>query len=229
MITLFHGADIETSRNKLSTWKMDHKGVDVRTFDGRTLDAATLTQALESSSLFGAGHAVVIENLITKAGKKTKLLNQICSLLSDASSHIDIALWEEKEVTAAITKQLGPHVAPILSKAPAALFLFLDALRPDNATQTLLLLHQFTAQQVPEITFSLFVRRVRLLMQIRDQVTPIAMQSWQISRLTKQAEFFTMKQLRMIEQKLLDIEYSIKTGASPFSLTQHIEQLLVSL
>ncbi|MEK7119451.1 MAG: hypothetical protein AAB457_00405 [Patescibacteria group bacterium] len=229
MISLFHGDDIETSRLKLNEWKAKHAGMEIRTFDSRTIDAAMLTGALESSSLFGAGHAVIIENLTSKLGKKTKLASQLCSLVALASSDTEIVLWEEKEVTAAAMKQLGTHVIPVLCKTPPIIFQFLDALRPGNAKQTLILFRQLNKQQQPEITFSLLVRRVRLLLQIVGRATPIGMQAWQISRLTKQAGFFTMEQLRMIEQKLLEIEYSIKTGASPFSLSEHIEQFLISL
>lgn len=229
MITLFHGDDIEASRLKLNEWKAKHAATEIRTFDGRTLDAATVTQALESSSLFDAGHAVIIEHLINKLGKKTKLTSQLCSLLALASSDTEIVLWEEKEVTAAAMKQLGTHVTPVLCKTPPIIFQFLDALRPGNAKQALTLFGELGNNQVPEITFTLLVRRVRQLMQICDNVTPTGIPTWQISRLTKQAGFFTMEQLRMIEQKLLEIEYSIKTGASAFTLSQHIEQLLISL
>lgn len=229
MITLFHGDDLEASRTKFNEWKSKHADTEIRIFDGRTLDADILTRALESSSLFGAGHVVVIDNLISKQGKKTKVLSQLCSLLAAAASTIDIALWEEKEITASTVQLLGKTVTVVLCKTPVIIFRFLDALRPGNAKQALLLLNELGKEQVPEVTLSLVVRRVRLLIQVNDHVTPLDMQSWQISRLTKQAEFFTMKQLRMIEQKLLDIEYSIKTGTSPFHLTDQIAQLLISL
>ena len=61
MITLIHGDDIELSRTEFNRLKALAKGREIRVLDGRTVDESNLTQALESSSMFGTETAIFIE------------------------------------------------------------------------------------------------------------------------------------------------------------------------
>jgi len=225
MITLIHGDNIEASRAELMRLTGAAKGKDVRELHG-TIEPSQLTQALESSSLFGEDTLVVIENLFGKLGRKIKLIESLAAIIK--ASHNDVVLWEDKELGTTAIKSLG-NATVTLFKTPAIIFQLLDGLRPNDAKRLLTLYNDVQSMQVAEITYTLFVRRVRQLIQLSDSVPPEGLAPWQAARLTAQARFFTMDKLIDMHTRLLDMDIAIKTGTSPFTLAQHIELFLISL
>ena len=229
MITLIHGDHIEFSRQELTSLKQNVNGKEIRMLDGRTLDPAALTQALESSSLFGVDTLVIIENLTRYNAKKTKLLDQLAGIINSNAKSCDIILWEDKELSATQVNRFGKDVQTRLFKTPIVLFQFLDSLKPDSASSTLALFEKAVEKDAPELLFTMIVRRFRQLLIVKDGGTPEGITPWQSVRLTSQAKLFTMDKLVSMYEKLLTIEYSIKSGSSPFTMKEHIEQWLIEL
>ncbi len=229
MITLLHGDNIESSRNELNTLKGNAKGKEIRQIDGRTIDETSLTQALESRSLFGGDTLVIIENLFNKLGRQQKRITQLASILVQSALTTDIIVWESKEVGATVLKSFDSKANIQLFKIPVVIFQFLDAIRPQNSASLLTYFAQASNRDAPELVFSMIVRRMRQLIMLKDNVTPEGLAGWQASRLTSQTKSFTMEKLHAMYNKLLTIEYSIKSGSSPFTLSQHIELWLTDL
>jgi DNA polymerase III delta subunit len=219
MTTLLHGNYSEASRKEFIRLKNEAKTKDIRLLDGRTLDPASLTQAVESHSLFGGDTIIFIENLFGKLGRKLKLIESLARIINE--SRTDIVLWEDKEVGVTVLKNL-PHAKVTLFKIPSVIFQLLDGIAPGATIRVL-------PPEAPEIIFSMIVRRIRQLIQLRDGVIPEGLQGWQASRLTRQAKLFTMDRLLTMYKTLLDMEYSIKNGSSPFTINQCVEQFLIDL
>lgn len=219
MIILLHGNYSESSRKEFIRLKEEAKAKDIRVLDGRTLDTAALTQAIESNSMFGGDTIVFIENLFGKLGRKQKLIESLAAIINNSSA--DIILWEDKEVGATVLKNL-PKAKVSLFKIPSVIFQLLDGIAP-GATIRLL------PPEAPELIFAMIVRRIRQLIQLRDGIVPEGLQGWQASRLTRQAKLFTIDRLLAMYKKLLDMEYSVKNGSSPFTTAQYIEQFLLDL
>ncbi|MDP1722994.1 MAG: hypothetical protein Q8L37_07375 [Candidatus Gottesmanbacteria bacterium] len=231
MLILLHGDHIVASRAAL-TERIDEakkQGKEIRQLDGNAVDAPSLTQALESSSLFGGIVLVVIEGLLTKLGKKEKQAVQLTDIIKRSGESGDIILWEGKEIGKILTGLLGTKTSIQLFKTPVVIFKFLDGVAPGRAPGLLSLFGEALAVDAPELIFTLLVRRVRQLIQLRDNVTPDGLQGWQAGRLTSQAKSFTMDKLLSMEKNLLDIDVSIKTGTSPFPLAQQLELFIVDL
>lgn len=229
MIILLHGDHTELSRPELTNLKQKAKGKEIRVLDGRTLDAPALTQALESSSLFGEDTLVIIENLTRYNAKKTKLLDQLAGIISTNAKIVDILLWEDKELSATQVNRFGKNIQTRLYKTPMVLFQFLDSLKPDSASSTLSLFEKALDRDAAELLFTMTVRRFRQLLIVKDNGTPEGISPWQLAKLTSQAKLFTMDKLGSMYQKLLTIEFSIKSGASPFTMKEQIEQWLIML
>lgn len=226
MITLLHGDDVESSRRELNRIRDSAQGKEIRRLDGRGLTDTALIQALESGSMFGGDTLVIVENLFGKLGKKQKLAATFAGIINQSPT--DVILWEDKEVGATVTKSLD-NAKIQLFKTPIALFQFLDGIKPGNTKSTLTLFQKTLGTHAPELIYTMIVRRIRQLIQVADGETPEGLQSWQVSRLTSQARSFTMERLVELYRKLLDMEYSIKTGASPFTMQQLLEQYLIDL
>jgi len=219
MITLLHGSFSESSRKEFVRLKSEAKAKDLRLLDGRTLDPTALTQALESHSLFGDDTIIFVENLFGKLGRKTKLIESLAAIINESSA--DIILWEDKEVGVTVLKNL-PKAEVKLFKTPAIIFQFLDQ-------PSLKLYSAVIENEAPELVHAMLARRIRQLIQLADNVVPEGLQGWQASRLTRQAKLFTMDRLLTMYKNLLDMEFSIKNGSSPFTLAQLTEQFLFDL
>lgn len=227
MITLLHGDDDVRSRDELTKRIDTAKNKDVRRLDGKILDEISLVQALESLALFGGDTLIIIENLLATIGKKSKATDKLTAILR--SSDVDIVLWEPKEVGKTAIEALGKKGAVQLFKTPVIIFQFLDGLRPGNTRPSLLLFSECLISNPPEVIFTLLVRRVRQLIMVKDNVSPAGLADWQRTRLTSQAKLFTMEKLLAMYKDLADTEYRIKTGTTPFTFSQHLEQFLIDI
>jgi DNA polymerase III delta subunit len=226
MITLLHGTYTESSRKEYIRLKSEAKAKTVRVLDGRTLDAAALTQAIESNSMFGGDTAVFIENLFGKLGRKQKLIESLATIITNSSA--DIVLWEDKEVGVTVLKNL-PTAKISLFKVPSIIFQLLDGIAPEGGPRLLPLYTALHETEAPELIFTMIVRRVRQLIQLHDGIVPQGLQGWQLTRLTRQAKLFTLDTLLAMYKTLLDMEYSVKNGSSPFTISQHTEQFLLNV
>lgn len=223
MITLLHGDHIEASRNELNTIKKEAGEKEIRQLDGQSIESATLIQSLDSSSLFGGEILVVIERLFSKLGRQQKKIEELAGML--AKTQADIVLWEDKEVGATVIKNLGTATVRLF-KLPVLIFQFLDTVKPNNVKQLLTLFEQLDS---PELVFAMLVKRVRQLISIADGGTPAGLQGWQVARLTTQAKSFTMSELVALYTRLGHAEYAIKSGTSPFTMRQLLEQIVVAI
>jgi DNA polymerase III delta subunit len=229
MITLLHGDNIEASRLELTAIVTKTTDKEIRTLDGKHLDETALIQAMESNSLFGSKILVIIENLFTPLGRKTKRIKEIIQVLDNTTQTTDCICWEPKELS---KETQSFFISKIVSKAfsiPKTIFIFLDAIKANNAKALLLLADDLLTTSAPELVWSMMVSRVRQLIQIQSGVTPTKLQSWQVSRLTNQSRSFTMDKLLKSYANMLDMEYKLKTGLSPFTMSEMIKQWIIEL
>jgi hypothetical protein len=214
MIILLHGDETIASRSEFIRLKNEATNKEI--LEARTIDETSLTQSLESGSLFGGVKTVFIDNLFSTLGRKIKLIEKLAGIIRSSSSNV--VLWERKEVGATVIKSLGKADVRVY-KIPPIIFQFLD--KPGIA-----LYQQLVAVEAPELVHSMFTRRLRQLIQLGGGVTPEGLQGWQASKLTQQSKLFTMDKLLAMYKKLLDMEFSIKNGSTPFSLKELTEQFL---
>jgi len=231
MITLLHGDDIVASRQELTQRIQEAKndGKELRWLDGRTLTNLSLAQAIESPSLFGGELLVVIDGLFRTFGKKEKRISTFTDILKRSAQTTETILWEEKEIIKSLIALLGSQSSIKLFKTPVIIWELLDSIRPGNRRVLIPRLQQALAHHAAELIFTLLVRRVRQLIIVRDGKKPEGLQEWQVMRLTRQAKSFTMGKLLTMEKRLLEIDISIKTGASPFPLPQLMELFIVDM
>ena len=226
MITVLHGDDIEHSRLELQRLIAAKKSTDIRHI-GRGTDATNLIQAFDSHSLFGAKTLVVIENLFGSILKKTKSVDVFVRVLRHAPKDAEIIVWEQKELPGTLLTKLGTGVIAKLFKTPVLIFGFLDAIKPGQTKTCLERYAKLSDLQASEIIFLMLTRRMRQLIMIFSGTSPVGLQQWQIERLTVQARVFRLDTLQAMYKNLLNIDYSIKSGQSAFSLGEHIEQFLI--
>jgi hypothetical protein len=208
MITILHGDDQLSSRRELENMAAAFEGEIVR-FDG-PVDPTDFCQRL-GQSLFGQT-LVVMENCLS--GKKKFDLE----IKEDAQ----IVFWEGKELGKPVLDQFKKYRPTIKKFAiPQLIWKFCDALKPTNGKYLVPLFRETLKTAEAEFIFAMIIRQFRLMLNPDD------LPSWQAAKIRSQAKIFGPEQLKKIYARLLDLDYELKTGQTPFTLPQKIETLLL--
>lgn len=228
MITLIHGEDIATSRKYFLENK---KSPDMPTFFGSTVTLVDLMQTFDGGDLFATKKVLFLEDFLSqkKTGKEYAAI--ISYIQKNAQTH-DIFMWEGKELTKK-TLNTFPIATIKAYKFPQSLFLFLDNVSPHNSTQLLKLFYETQKQTEIGAIFYLLIRHVRILLALKDSGEPIEevkrIAPWQKTKLSKQAQLFSVKSLSTMLQKLYAIDMAQKTGKLHVSLTQSLDFFLLDI
>lgn len=226
MLYIFHGDGTALSRKLLqeAIGKDQTLGHEIHTLDGDKLAPADLDSTLATASLFSI-ETIVIENLLSRLRSKER--DACLELLAKYSGDKNILLWEKKEISKPNLAKLSKAKIS-LSKAPTALFSFLESLEPGNAQPALKLMHQVLASTEAIIVFTMLARQISYLIMIKSATSP-KFAPWQLAKLRSQASKWSAKQLETFLAQLLKIDLSVKTGATKLSYADHLDILLVSL
>lgn len=231
MITIIHGDDIVHSRIFFIDAKK--KSSHAIRFSGNSLGLTDLAQALEGDSLFDSTNKeIFIEDFFSK--KQTKEFKNIASFLQKHSKSVNINIWEPKTLSKSQLSIFKNSVIKLFA-LPKSLFLFLDAIKPQNGKKLIALFHKTLETTEPELIFFMITRQLRLLLALSsksatNQIDELArLAPWQKSKMQGQAGLFSVSDLKNIFNKICSIEISQKTGSSILSLPQAIDFLLLSI
>ncbi|MCX6724919.1 MAG: hypothetical protein NTV20_02350 [Candidatus Shapirobacteria bacterium] len=226
---ILHGENNLLSRQKLTNeianFKLKTQGEILR-YDGHNLNLMDLRQSLESASLLGDSHLVIIENLFSgRTGKeKQKIIDYLKKTVAQ-----NLIIWERKKIDGRTLTSFKGQV--LRFDLDPVIFRFLDSLSPGKTKISLTLLHQCLVQDSPEIIFFMLARQIRFLILAADlgKKGLDQMESWRAEKLIRQAQYFTLIKLMKIYRQLLKIEVQQKTGQTPFTLSSQLDLLVASL
>lgn len=224
MIYIICGEDIVASRKKL-TELLDDKPNIIR-LDGKKTTIAELDEALSSGSLFSNSKTIVVENLT-----KLKLETRVWELLEkfEKDKNADVILWEETDLS---KKKFSKNVKVFSFSFPKFYYTFLDSFEP-RSKDSLELLQDVLKTLEPEQVLYGIVRRIRQLLIIKSSDYSKfsefkRMQSWQLSRLKKQASLWSEDQLKKVFLDLAELDEKMKTSSLTMPLAHHLDILLIS-
>ncbi len=228
MITLIHGEDTVSSRKILDTEKEKSKENEIQYFEGNNLDLETLLTCDQSQSLFQNNKTIIIENLLT--GSMSSQKEKVLSYLNSNQLVGNVIIWEKNEITKSNIKKLLPKALDILCQPPMMLFRFLDTMF-DNPATSLILFHNVISQREAELVYSMLVRQFRYLIIARDMGAAglSEMQRWQADKFVRQSSHFDKEKLIALYRQLLSIDYNIKSGQTPYSMTELLDIFLLNL
>lgn len=229
MRILFHGDNIEYSRQEFILYKEKFQNQEIRNIDGRNITDTALIQAIQSESLFGTNLVVCIDNLFSFLGKKAKVAEIYAEILKTTSQDTTVMLWESKELGKDILSKLEDDMRVRLFTFPKVVFSFLDGIQPGNTQKVLHNLLETLQTEPIELIWSMVITRIRMLLQIKEHAAPERISSWQLSRLTNQCRSFTMDKLLDMHTKLQQAESSFKHGTTPFSLKELLIQFIMDI
>ncbi len=229
MLTIIHGDDISSSRQKLRELVDENKDDEKIFLDGRKLTLEELVLACESSSMLFNKKLILIENFLGSTKNKNK--ENIISYLNNEGENTSIILWEDKKVDKRTFVSGIKKYKEYAVMLPANLFKFLDSIGVEKENLIVGMFHSLLATLEAEMIFSMIIRQWRNMIIAIDanKLNPAGLASWQLGKLRAQARFFGNNKLISSYRTLLTIDYKIKSGLTPFNMRQLLDIFFLNL
>ncbi len=223
-MTILHGDNTVASRKQLQALIARAKTeTQVVAMQAKDLSLSVLESLLSTQELFSQKKTVVIEGFLSLPKSKGK--SQMAVLLN--ASFYDVILWEGKEIKITDLKMF-PSAKVYVFKVEKKVFQFTESVYPGNAIRAMVLLTECEKNGDVDMCFAMLSRQVRMLIKARDGVfsgiPPFAQ-----GRIKKQASLFAMDTLVSVYDKLTHIDEENKTSASPLSLKNKLDLLLLKI
>lgn len=228
MIIIIHGDDIAASRKALQEEIEKQKGDEIIRLDGKKLSRSELIPAFESRSLFAEKKVIVIENFLANGITKEKQAH--LAYLGKFVSTFSILLWEDRKIDKTAIKKYLTDAKEQAYVFPALLFRFLDSFGASTPSSLVMSFHTLTRTQDAELIFALLLRLVRQLILAKDMGSQAfgKLPGWQAEKYLKQASRWSVDELIVIYRQLLTIDVKIKTGQTPYNLTELLDLFFLS-
>lgn len=226
MFHIFHGEKLVESLREIDLLKEKLKVGEVIDLDGKKLTPTELIQATESESLFQNTRLVIVRNYLArfKRGDTKELKAQIERIPNDAET----VFVESNEISKTILNLFPKNTDIALFNPDRLIFKLVDSIGVKPTKDVYYLFTECLKLEPPEFIFTMLVRQFRLLLQIKAGEIPKGLMSWQVGKLKSQASSFTRDELLKLYRKLLDTDFSSKSGTSVFPLEKTIAQLVLS-
>ncbi|HUD09405.1 MAG TPA: hypothetical protein VMR77_01195 [Patescibacteria group bacterium] len=228
MVLVIHGNDTGSSRNFYFEEK--NKLIDPILLEGEGLTFDVFFQNAENKSLFGSEQMILVENFFTKNKSIATETKKIVEYINN-NQNLAVIFWEPTELSKSSQTLLKNATVKTFS-FPQVLFTFLDNLKPGNCEILIKLFHELKQTMEPELIFFMLVRQFRIMLGIDgvDKIDEIKrMAPWQLGKVQKQAGVFGGSKLKLLYQKLFEMDLSLKTGKIPYSLDRSIDFFLAGL
>lgn len=222
MITVLYGENSADSRNKYVALRQEY--VD-KTYEIIELTPEVLPELdkwlFDTQLLFAPKRAFFGQNLLSK-----KEHREILKKYDTANVEAHFILWEESidDKTAKYafaTAQLVPF------KYPQNIFQLLDSLFPGNKQTSLSLLSSVAASVDENIIYFMLVKRAKELFLLKEGQEVPKLVGWQKTRLSSQAQKWTLEKLCNFYDALYRLDVLNKTSGTPFSLKKALDILFI--
>lgn len=221
-LIILHGDNTVASRSALQHHIANarEKGCEIRHVDAKSLTPAQLGDALGSQELFTSQALIVIEDLfaLPKSGRKDELLQIV------GTTTQQLIVWEKKTLT---TTQLKPFTLAQIQvfKTSSAMFAWLDMLGSQDQSKLFALFEKAIVSDGVELCFSMLIRQIRLLLQIKTGVE-VKLAPFAFLKLSNQVKLFTEERLLSLHDQIVHIDEKQKTSGSHLGLRGEMELMM---
>lgn len=204
MIYIFHGDNQIESRKAFNEILNQDKSAEVLRLDSKNIDLNQINLFLQETSLFNNKKILGVSNFISI---NKSLLNKFIDLINQ-NINIDIALWQDKTLTATQLKTFKNSKVqnfPLDNK----LFFCLNSIKPKNITKVIPLYHQVLNLGLYDL-FLYFLKN-----NFRKQLTSYPK--------------FDQQTTKRFYLQLIELDFKNKTGELTIPKELALERLLTNL
>ena len=224
MLTIICGEDSVTSRNYLIDQQklLKEKDFEIANIDYHQVLELDETGSSESS-LFASKRAYFTQSLNKKVFKKMSERNEKKIKAIIESKVIQVFDWEEETTSRDLKAIKGILVKEF--KPSQNIFKLLDSCYPGNLKTFISTLNTVSESTEDIFIFIMLTRHLRniLIIKMGDKIPK--MMSWQISKLSNQAKFWSLDNLINFYQGMHRIDVNSKTNGTPFTVKKSLDIL----
>ena len=204
MIYIFHGDNQNESRKAFNEFLNQDKSAETLRLDSKTIDLDQINLFLQETSLFNNKKVLGVSNFISV---NKALLNKFNDLINQ-NINIDIALWQDKTLTATQLKTFKNSKVQSFA-LDNKLFSCLNSIKPKNIAKIIPLYHQILDDGLYDL-FLYFLKN-----NFRKQLTSYPKFDPQITK-----RFYL---------QLIELDFKNKTGELTIPKELALERLLTNL
>ena len=205
-VIVITGDDIE--RVNLRVKKLIHSAKEKSYRISKISNSPTrIENELREDDLFLNKKFILVEKLSLLSNKDLEAIHK--NLTIDA---LVLCVVSEYAVPASKIKYLGKDIKIESFTLPKIIWKFLDSLKINNAKNTLELLDEVVRVEPIELVFHLISQRFIQLYLAKTKPSELKLQSWQVVRLQSQAEDFSGNEIKVLIDKLSELDVESKTG-----------------
>lgn len=156
-----------------------------------------------SQSLFGAEKLIIIRNIKLITQKNLNVLEKIDG---------NLVIYSETKVSTSITKILPKDTKTENFDLPKIIWSFLDNI-------TIKGLHEVIKTEPLEFVFAMIAKRIKEIYWARIAPDSLPLQQWQLQKLKKQFNHVSDEKLKIIIEKLAQMDADSKTGQGDLLLS----------
>ncbi|NMB83728.1 hypothetical protein GYA28_00370 [Candidatus Roizmanbacteria bacterium] len=171
----------------------------------------------ENASLFYTDVVFFTENLNKKINRKNRFHFE---RIKDIASRRELSFYDWEDAIPSRELKIRPdkNVSVKEFKPTQSIFKLLDSCYPSNLTVFSNHLRELIDQDVEAaFIFLMLSKHIKKLLLVKQNQKPDKLADWQIFKLKKQSQSWTLNNLISFYESLHKIDLSLKTSSSPFS------------
>lgn len=221
MITIVCGEDLVASRSYFHEMVKEFKNKDIEVQNVSLDELQSMSEMIYSVSLFSQKRVFFMENVNTKLKSMDKKTSMVLSAIHRADG-LELIIWEDRPSRELKLSSLGKVKEFKLKKN---IFVFLESFYPGNRREFLSILADLVDSSEERFIFLMLSRHTRNLILVKEDKQLLKLASWQLYKLSKQAQRWTLANLILVYESMMKIDHNDKTSNSPFSIKESLDIL----
>lgn len=205
-IIVLHGDDIGKSYERLKKFIETAKS---RSWELSYIDESkiSLQENLSLPTLFGNERFFILRDIHLLGKKESQWLRKKITELQG-----NLIIYNEGVLNKTFLNSLPKSTKIEEFKLPKIIWLFLETLRPGNSIKSINLLHTLLEREPSEFIFALMAKQIKNLYVVKLDSKGQSLPGWQVAKLKRQADRFSLEKLENIIEELAKIDFDSKTG-----------------
>ena len=206
-IYLLHGEYNAKSYEKLNEYIFKAKEKNWKIVKISEKTGYSIQESLSSSDFFDIKKVFVLDGVTKLVKKEIDWINKNFEYLAGI-----LILYSNTKLNSTLINKFKKIDKIEEFSLPQNIFSFLDAFYPGNSVNCLGLLHNITEKEKIEFIYFFLSKHIRDLYWVKTSPSNIPYPSWRVDKLEKQANKFTLEQLKKTINSLSDIDIQSKTS-----------------
>jgi DNA polymerase III delta subunit len=223
-ILIIHGDHTVKSKEKLQSIIKTSKEKSWEVVRVSQDDNFSISERLSSGSLFNNRVLYVIDDY-------KKITPKDLAWIKKNNDNLEgfLVIYNQSQLSKTAINMFPKKTLQEEYSIPKLIWKFFDSIYPNNAKQSLTLLHEVIKKEPIEFVFHLMARHIKDLYWVAIDPKGLDYQPWRIGKLKSQSSKFEVNKLKVLIKSLAELDIKVKTSRDEllpgldFTIATHLE------